>query len=248
MKPVDPSGLHAIHRQWPIPRRPWIIHMSWHDLLFQHWPVPASSLRPLVPRDLEIEEFDGSAWLGIVPFSMTARPRGFHARLASHFPEVNVRTYVRHRDKPGVWFFSLDAADRLTVWGARRFFHLPYYHAAMSSTLSGETVHYRSRRIENPDVQLQCAYRPTSPPQVSSKGTLEYWLTERYCLFSASRDNQIFCGEIHHPPWELQLAEAENETNTLAGPLGLSLTPKPELLHFAKRQDVVAWLVAATIG
>jgi uncharacterized protein len=215
--------------------------MTWHDLLFAHWPIEESAIRDLVPRDLEIERFDGAAWLGVVPFRMTIRPRGLPGLLKSRFNEVNVRTYVRHRGRSGVWFFSLDATHRLTVWGARRFFHLPYHLAAMSSTTTGGGILYYSRRKSSSSVRLDWRYRPVKhEAHIPAKGSLEEWLTERYCLFSTNRSGDVFCGEIHHPPWLLQGAEAEIRTNTMAQPLGLTL-PETPLLHFAKRQDVVAW-------
>jgi len=224
--------------------RPWILQMTWHDLLFAHWPIPESALRHLVPRDLEIEQFDGTAWLGVIPFLMTSCPRGLPRFLKSRFTEVNVRTYVRHKGRSGVWFFSLDAAHRLTVWGARRFFHLPYHLAAMSLTTTADGVLYYSRRKSSPDVRLDCRYRAVSEPSAPAKTTLEEWLTERYCLYSANRREEIFIGEIHHPPWLLQEAEAEIRINTMTLPLGIALPPERPLLHFAKRQDVVAWALA----
>lgn len=233
------------HRPWPMPQRPWVLHMTWHDLLFAHWRVAENSIRHLVPGDLELERFDGSAWLGVIPFYMTARPRGFPDLLKSRFNEVNVRTYVRHRGRPGVWFFSLDAAHRPAVWAARRFFHLPYHLAAMSSTTSSDAVLYYSRRKRTSDARLDCRYRPVKDEHIPDKGTLEHFLTERYSLFSANRGGQIFCGEIHHPPWRLHAAEAEIRINTMTKPLGLTLPEEEPLLHFARRQDVVAWTLAA---
>ena len=216
--------------------------MTWRDLLFQHWPVDENLLRPLVPSELELETFDGSAWLGLVPFTMTVRPRGVPRILASRFPELNVRTYVRHKGKPGVWFFSLDAAHHVTVWGARRFFYLPYHYARMSSVRAGDFVLYYSRRKAEPDVGLDCRYRPISDAYTANKGTLEYFLTERYCLFT-HHQGRVFCGEIHHPPWQLQTAVSEIRVNTMTQRLGFALPAGEPVLHFSKRQDVVAWML-----
>jgi uncharacterized protein YqjF (DUF2071 family) len=128
------------------------------------------------------------------------------------------------------------------VWGARRFFHLPYHFAKMSATSSKDYVLYYSRRKSAPDVRFDCRYHATSDPYTGNKGTLEHWLTERYCLFSVS-DGHVFCGEIQHPPWLLQAAESEIRVNTMTRPLGLALPPGEPLSHFAKRQDVVAWML-----
>src|SRR5262245_4268389 len=120
---------HIDHRPWALPRGRWTMRQSWCDLLFAHWRVPVSALRPLIPARLKIQEFDGSAWLGAVPFRMTGvmyRPLP-DLPWISAFPELNLRTYVECDGKPGVWFFSLDATNPLAVWAARRFFHLPYH-------------------------------------------------------------------------------------------------------------------------
>ena len=216
--------------------------MTWYDLLFMHWQVPESLIRPLLPTGMEIDRFDGHAWIGVIPFHMTGvRPRLLPRFMASNFPEVNVRTYVRYGGKPGVWFFSLDAANRMAVWTARRCFHLPYRFAAMATSNSGEVVNYRSRRIGNPEVQLVCRYRPAGPPARSVPGKLDSWLTERYCLFAVNGAGRIFRGDIHHAPWLLQPAEVEIQTNTMTVPLGIALPPVRPVLYFAKRLEVVAW-------
>jgi uncharacterized protein YqjF (DUF2071 family) len=220
--------------------------MTWHDLLFAHWSVPADLLRLHIPRQLEIDTFEGQAWLGIVPFGM----RGTRLRCTpsvsglSAFPELNVRTYVVAEGKPGVWFFSLDAASRLAVRGARTLFHLPYYDAQMRMEIDSQGwVHYHSRRTHRgaSPADLIARYRPTGEPSTAVPGSLESWLTDRYCLYSADRTGRVFRGEIHHAPWPLQPAEAQWEHNTMTAQLGFELPHTPPLLHFAKRIDVVAW-------
>jgi uncharacterized protein YqjF (DUF2071 family) len=215
--------------------------MKWFDLLFQHWPISESVLRPLVPESLEIETFDGTAWIGVIPFCMTARARGVPRIFTSRFPEINVRTYVRYKNRPGVWFFSLDAAHHTAVWGARRFFHLPYHFARMSTTSPRSHVLYYSRRKADPEIRFDARYRPRGEPYTAREGTLDHWLTERYCLFSIDHTGGVHCGEIHHPPWLLQEAESEIRTNTMTKPLGFSLQESAPVMHFARRQDVVAW-------
>jgi len=244
---MTPKNLLSItdHRPWPLPNRPWSVQMVWHDLLFQHWPISENILRPLVPESLEIETFDGSAWIGVIPFCMTVRARGVPRLFTSRFPEINVRTYVRHKNRSGVWFFSLDAAHRTAVWGARRFFYLPYHFAKMSTTTPRNHVLYYSRRKSASGVRFDCRYRPTGEPYVPNQGTLDYWLTERYCLFSVDGNGRVFCGDIHHPPWMLQAAEAEVRTNTMMTPLGISSPSTEPVLYFSKRQDVVAWMLEA---
>src|SRR5215216_5561646 len=171
------------HRPWPLPNRPWVMAMQWHDLLFMHWPVHASVLRPYIPPALELETFDGTAWLGITPFRMEgARPRLFPPLpWFSAFPELNVRTYVTAEGKPGVWFFSLDASNPLAVRGARYLFHLPYYDASMRSESCDGLVRYSSTRTHHdafPAVFIG-RYRSTGAVYHSTVGTLDHWLTER---------------------------------------------------------------------
>ncbi|PYX90597.1 MAG: hypothetical protein DMG68_01280 [Acidobacteria bacterium] len=214
---------------------------TWHDLLFAHWPIPLEALRPLVPHQLPLDTFDGKCWLGIAPFHMSGvRARGVPPLPGlSRFPEVNVRTYCTLDGKPGVFFFSLDAANRPAVWAARSFYHLPYFFARMEAQVAGDDVSYFSRRL-NGEAELQARYRPIAPVQLRRPGTLEHWLTERYCLYAVT-DERVYRAEIHHLPWPLQDAHAEFEKNTMAAAAGLSLPPVEPLLHFAKQLQVLIW-------
>lgn len=231
------------HRPWPLPPDPWIMFQSWRELLFAHWPVPKEELRPLVPSPLVLEEFDGSAWLGLAPFRLTdLRPRLLPPLpVISEFPEMNLRTYVRVADKPGIFFFSLDAASRLAVLGARIFYRLPYFHAEMAIESMNGWIHYRSRRTEGGNAELVGRYRPVGPVFNAAPGTLDHFLTERYALYVVLRNGKILRGDIHHRPWPLQHAEAEIERNTVASVLGIALPEREPLLHFAARQDTLIW-------
>ena len=237
------------HRPWPLPSAPWAMAMQWHDLLFMHWPIPVAALRPHIPLALDLDTFEGEAWLGVVPFVMQGvRPRFVPAVPGvSAFAELNVRTYVSVDGKPGVWFFSLDAASRLAVRAARTFFHLPYFDAQMTTAREGDTILYASERTHRgaPGAAFRARYRPTGEPYFTTPGTLEHWLTERYALYAADRRGHIFRGDIHHAPWPLQPAEAEVEVNTMTAQIGLTLPDVPPLLHFTRRLDVVAWLLTA---
>jgi uncharacterized protein YqjF (DUF2071 family) len=220
------------------------MQQSWHDLLFAHWPIDRAALAPLVPPAFEIDTFDGSSWLGIVPFYMTnvgARGIPSTPRL-SRFAELNVRTYVRAGGKPGVVFFSLDAASALAVRVARGVLRLPYFDAVMSVRRQGEDVHYRSHRLDRPSATWAGTYRPIGPGAAARSGTLEYFLTERYCLYALTRRGRPYRLEIHHRPWLLQPADADVTMNTMAAAAGISLPATAPLLHFSKRQDTVAWL------
>ena len=247
---VDWRALTAetTHRPWPLPARPWVMTMTWLDLLFAHWSVEPSVLRALVPGALELDTFEGEAFVGVVPFRMASvGPRGLGWLPAAlpgprAFPELNVRTYVVVDGKPGVWFFSLDAASRLAVEGARAGFRLPYFSAEMSVAERGGWVEYSSRRTDRRlgPGQFRGRYRPVGERLDVRSGSLEHWLTERYCLYAIDRRGRPRRGEIHHVPWPLYSAEADFGVNTICDAHGLVLEGAP-LLHFARRLDVVAW-------
>jgi uncharacterized protein len=231
--------------------RPWIMNMTWLNLAFLHWRVPAASLETFIPKGLRLETFDGSPWLGIVPFRMSrTRVRGMPpVPGTSDFLELNVRTYVTDGTRPGVWFFSLDCQNPLAVRGARTAFYLPYMDARMSETQSVNSDHssleYRSVRthLGEPPAMFHARYGDGSPSFQTQPGSLEHWLTERYCLYSADRAGRVYRGEIRHAPWKLQTAHVELLENTMATPLGLRLPAKPDLAHVAAPLEVTAWLL-----
>lgn len=231
------------HRPWPMPRGPWLMTQSWHDLLFAHWRVDVSEIRRAVPAAFELDLFDGEAWLGVVPFRMTNV--GLRAMPAlpwvSAFAELNVRTYVRVGDRAGVYFFSLDAARWLAVAAARMLLNLPYYTAEMKVERYGGGVRYDSSRRPHQRAEFKATYEPMGDPFAPSVGSLEYFLTERYCLYQHNRRGKPYRLDIHHPPWSLQSAHAVIVRNTMAAGNRLTLSGAPALLHFARRQDVVAW-------
>ncbi|MEZ4581001.1 MAG: DUF2071 domain-containing protein [Caldilineaceae bacterium] len=148
---------------------------QWCDLLFAHWPIPAAAMRAFVPPALKLDTYDGQAWIGVVPFHMrNVRPRALPAvPWLSHFAELNVRTYVTAADgsRPGVWFFSLDAANPVAVMLARRFFMLPYFNAAMDVRTVGDAVYYTSRRTHTgaAPAHFMARYRPPGPVYRSAR-------------------------------------------------------------------------------
>jgi uncharacterized protein len=226
---------HLGHRPWPLPQRGWIMGQTWEDLLFAHWRVPVDEVRQHVPEGLEVDVHDGSAWLGITPFRLTGlRARGtLPIPYVSSFLELNVRTYVRAEDKPGIWFFSLDASSRVAVEVARRTYKLPYFHARMSATKRGEWTDYECSRIDEAGRVFSGRYRPNGSVVNAEPGSLEWFLTERYCLYTTTGER----ADIHHALWDLQPAEAEIELTSIS-PVELRGEP---LLHYSRRQDVVIW-------
>ena len=230
---------HVEHRPWPPPDGRWLMGQTWDDLLFVHWPVPLEQVRPHVPDALEVEEHDGSAWVGITPFRVGGlRSRGvLPLPFVSSFLELNVRTYVRSPDgKPGVWFFSLDATSRLAVRAARRQYHLPYFDARITFDPVGGWTDVECARLAEPGRVFSARYRPAGPASVSQPESLEWFLTERYCLY-ATDHGVLHRAEIHHTPWVLRPAEVEIELTSIA-PLELRGDP---VCHAAERQDVVIW-------
>jgi len=194
-----------------------------------------------VPAGFELDLFNGSAWIGIVPFHMTNVAPRFVPALpwVSAFPELNVRTYVTVGGKPGVYFFSLDAGNALAVGAARTLLNLPYYSAVMTVDTAGEMVGYTSRRGTR--AEFVARYRGLGDRRPSLRGTLEHFLTERYCLYAVDHAFHAYRLEVHHPEWALESAEAEITVNTMADAAGVRLPSMAPLLHFSKRQDAVCW-------
>lgn len=221
------------------------MRQTWNDLLFAHWRIPANVMRRLVPSVLPLDLWGGWAWITVVPFWMSdVRPRFLPSvPWLSTFAELNVRTYVTLDGKPGVFFFSLDAANPLAVEVARAVFRLPYFDAAMRTWRDHRAVRYASRRTDRrgADARLKAVYRPTGPVFHATPGSFAYWLTERYCLYAITAAEVVFRSEIQHPPWPLQTADALFTLNTLFAWLDVQMPDERPVLHFARRQDMVAW-------
>ncbi len=258
---IDQSLDFTDHRPWPLPDTPWVMAQSWRNLLFAHWPMPPEVMRVLVPGALELDTFDGEAWISVVPFKMSdVHPRGLPSvPWLSHFPELNVRTYVKAGDakekngsRPGVFFFSLDAANPIAVLLARSIFRLPYYHAQMNLVVHDQpalqslppekTVYYQSRRTHRnaAGAAFVARYRPTGQPFAAQPGRLEHWLAERYCLYAVDRHG-LYSADIHHLPWPLQPAEAEFSVNEIVSAGGFRLPDATPILHYSERLDVATW-------
>ena len=221
-----------------------IMHQNWGKLLFMHWRIDERLLRPLIPAQLEIDTFDGSAWIGVVPFTMWGIRAAFLPPIpgTSAFHELNVRTYVHHGGVPSVWFLSLDAANRLAVWGARKFYHLPYFNAEMSLDQTEKTIRYSSVRRDRrgPPAELQASWSIGASLPETSAGTLEFFLTERYCL-DAEHKGRLYRSRIHHQPWPLQNAELNSLSSTLIESHGLPTPADDPILHYAEKISVDIW-------
>ena len=232
------------HRPWPLPSAPWVMTQLWKDLLFLHYPIDPEVLRPLVPPALTLDTYQQQAWVSVVPFLITRlRPPGVPSvPWLSTFPELNVRTYVTYKGKPGVYFFSLDAGNLSAVWGARVFYRLEYWHADMRiKGLGSELIDYRSKRIHGPKpAEFVGSYGPTGPARTAVPGSLEEFLVERYCLYAWNR-GRLYRAEIHHLPWPLQPARSVVETNSMASVAGIHLNESEAICHFARHLKVLVW-------
>ncbi|HUP40976.1 MAG TPA: DUF2071 domain-containing protein [Vicinamibacterales bacterium] len=234
---------HVDHRPWPLPTDPWILKQAWNDLLFTHWPVARDRLRELVPSHLELDIFDNEAWVSVTPFRLSdLSPRGIPALpVISSFDEINVRTYVVYNGIPGIYFFSLDANSAVAVGGASTLFHLPYYLADIRVGDDRGHVAFRSSRRRAEAVEFAARYAPAGRVFEPERNTIEYFLTERYCLYTQDSASNAYRVEIHHAPWQLQSAEVELPVNTLVDAAGLRLPSMAPLVHYARRQDVLTW-------
>ena len=241
----DPTG-EVTHRPWPLPSGPWIMAQRWTDLLFAHWPVDPQALRAIVPASLPLDLFENRAWISIAAFFLShLRARWLPALpLISEFPELNVRTYVTLGGKPGVYFFSLDAGSALAVAAARTTYFLPYFRASMNIRAAADgTLQYNSRRTDSRGrpAELIARYRPTGPISRAKPGSLDHWLTERYCLYAIDHAARVRRADIHHHQWPLQPADAEISLNTMASAAGIELPNVAPRLSFSSRLDVVVW-------
>jgi uncharacterized protein YqjF (DUF2071 family) len=230
------------HRPWPLPDSPWVQGQTWRNLLFAHWRVPEERLRRVMPPQLPLHLYDdGSSWLSITPFTVTGlRLRGMPPLpWVSHFPELNVRTYVELDGKPGIYFFSLDAGRRAAVFAARRTYRLPYFHSRMRSVRVDDRIEYSSERIDSsgPPASFRGSYGPEGP---TVGDHLSRWLAERYCAYTIDKRARPLRVDIHHPPWPLRHAHADLDAQGMADQIGIRLEGEP-LLNFAARQDTLLW-------
>jgi uncharacterized protein YqjF (DUF2071 family) len=239
-KPTDLDRLAIRER----PEGQPVMHQDWGKLLFMHWRMEEDKLRPLIPERLTIDTFDGSPWIAITPFTMWDI-RAFPPFLPpvpglSSMHELNVRTYVHLDNVPGVWFFSLDANSAVAVLSARTFFYLPYFNAEMELEQEGKTIDYSSRRTDSPKAKFDATWKIGETLPYSHPGSLEFFLTERYCLYT-SHKQKLYRARIFHQPWPLQKASLSSFDSTMIESHGLP-TPKDEpLLHYAEEVNVDIW-------
>lgn len=213
---------------------------KWRNLLFTHWQLPVDAVRAVVPPELELDPWDGQMFVGCVPFEMEdIAPSWLPGIFALDFLETNLRTYVHYKGEPGVYFFSLEAASRLAVQAARWGWSLPYHYAEMSiERRPGGLVSYSTVRTADPSAKLEIQYRIGDAMGPSAPGSLEFFLLERYYLFSLRR-GRVLKGHVHHVPYPAHRATVESCTCGLLGAAGLPQPDRlPDLVHYSPGVDV----------
>src|SRR5712691_4388772 len=221
-----------------------IMHQSWGKLLFMHWRIDAKLLRRLIPEPLEIDIYDGSSWIAVTPFTMwdirALPPYLPQVPGLSAMHELNVRTYVYLDNIPGVWFFSLDCNSAAATLAARSFYYLPYYKAEIELEAKQETVDYSLVRTDDPPAEFQASWKIGESLPQSQPGSLEFFLTERYCLYSEHK-GELFRARIHHEPWPLQKAGLISFGSSMIESLGLPTPEGDPLLHYCEEIPVDIW-------
>jgi uncharacterized protein YqjF (DUF2071 family) len=220
------------------------LEMGWRHLLFESWPVDPAVVDRHLPAQLEPDEYEGSAWLSVVPYTnVEVRPKRVPAPLGVRLPELNLRTYVTHEEGVrGVYFFSLDAQGAASVLGARLFQRLPYYYARTSLDYDGERVEFESRRLhpgERP-VHYEGTYRPTGESFAASEDRLARFLVERYRFYTEAQDGALRYADIDHEPWTLYPADSEVSTNTLFAAEGFERPETESVCYYSPGVDVTA--------
>ncbi len=238
------------HKPRPLPAGRWAMTQRWNDLLFAHWPIATPVVEALLPEWLEADTYQGSAWLGAVPFWLDRiKVRGIPTIPGlRNFPDLNLRTYVRDRftGTPGFYCFSVDSSNLLAVAAANVMYHLPYHLAEMhlDQRSEREFAFYSRRRFSRQPVIFNARYRGLGPSQRLAEirvGSFEYFMTERPCIFSTNRAGQPIRASLHHVPWPLEEAEADIERNDLAAAAGIELPDKYPVLHYSRRLAVYVW-------
>ena len=243
---VERLVAHAEKRSGAKLNLPWVMHQTWENLLFMHWPIDFDHLRSLVPPELEIDTFEGQAYVTMIPMHMN----NIHLHDlpavpgTREFPEINLRTYVRMNDEPGIFFFTIDSGSSFASWVARHTFFLPYIYSKMSFREESDGFHLESKRPNShhaKKAEFSGSYHPVGEEYQTREGTLEHFLVERYAMYDKGPGGDFFKGNVQHPPWRIQKAEANIEINTVPEAAGIDLGDAVPMLLFAYNTEVLCW-------
>jgi uncharacterized protein YqjF (DUF2071 family) len=230
--------LHHIYSSMDVP-----LAMGWRQLLFANWPVDPATVTARLPDALDVDTYDGDAWLSVVPFTnISVRPRGLPAAVGADLPELNLRTYVTYKNNPGVYFFSLDAAGLLGVIGARLFHHLPYYYAQIQIETTDDNTQFRSKRFHPGDrpVHFTATYEPMDKQFAAETGSRAEFLTERYRFYTEGPDGRVRYTNVDHDIWSLYSAAVSISENTLFQANGFDVPEREPVFYYSPGVDVIA--------
>jgi uncharacterized protein len=222
--------------QMMYPRSPNIFPamlQRWHEIAFFHWSCEPNVLRQHLPRELQPDTFEGKAWISLTPFLLTGlRPPVFPRALGLTFPEMNLRTYVVGPEGPAIWFFSLDAASRLAVWGARATFGLPYFWADMAASITPNENSYTSDRSNG----AHAVIRIWKETPITDQTALDIFLTARFRLYSTYR-RRLITAEVQHAPWELNRVRILEFEENIRSVMGVEFLSQDFLAHHSRGVD-----------
>jgi uncharacterized protein YqjF (DUF2071 family) len=227
------------HRQWEISPEPWRFYQEWNNAVFLHWRVVPDLIRPHIPATVELDTFQGEAWISLVAFTMEKLRVSYLPSVpgVSNFHEINLRTYVTKDNKPGVYFLSIEAQKLLAVFIAKSISGLPYKKASIKRNYDGRSNTYLSNNPAK-GFALESSYETDT--QEYERTDLDKWLVERYCLY-LDPDNKLFRYDIHHLQWEIKRIELKHlKLQYKIGDLVLN-EKQPDLSHFSPGVKVLAW-------
>ena len=236
-KSIDQILENSAHRSWQIPTKKWSFYQEWNKAIFLHWEFDAELISNLIPKNLELDTFNGKAWISLVAFTMEKiRPRLLLSfPPISNFHEINLRTYVKKDNKPGVYFLNIEAEKWLSAFIAKSISGLPYEKSQIVHDLNSKI--YKAH-FDKKNFNLEIQYKIEQP--IVNKTALDEFLTERYCLY-LEQNNQLIRYEIQHLPWALNTIKIEKLTTNYQINQHVSLNTKPILMHYSNGIQVIAW-------
>lgn len=237
---------HEHHQGSDLPKLPWVMKQTWQDLLFAHYPVKLEVLQQVVPSVFQLEQYNGTAWIGVVPFRVQNHRVRFLPPMPgiNRFLQLNVRTYVTINGKRGVYFLSIDMNHLIARQLAKSLFYMPTQTATINMSHNECGIYFNSKTVEKGHPEFECQYTPIGQPFYARKETFEAWLVERYSMYSLNRRGEVVRCDILHDYWPLQYVDVEINNNSIFQNRGIQVASKDPILHYAKRMEAYLWPVA----